>query len=47
MTGITPNAVAYGVTATVLGYVSGNPGEVLQINAAGVPTFGDIDGGEY
>ena len=43
----TPNGVAYAVTSSVLGYATGDPGEVLQINASGVPTFGDIDGGEY
>lgn len=41
------NGVAYAVTSSVLGYASGESGEILQINASGVPTFGDIDGGEY
>jgi len=47
ISGATVNGVAYATSSTSLGYATGSLGEVLQINASGVPVFGDVDAGEY
>ncbi len=43
----TANSVLYGATTTSLGFATGTAGQVLQLNAGGVPVFGMLDGGTY
>lgn len=43
----TNNGVLYGQGTGALTTASGTSGQVLQINASGIPVFGSIDGGSY
>lgn len=45
--GAVTNGVAYGTSATTLGYATGTYGQILQINETGIPVFAQIDAGEY
>lgn len=44
---VTNNAILYGQGTDPLGEASGNPFEILQLSANGVPVFDTIDGGEF
>lgn len=44
---LTNNAVLYGQGTANVGLASGTYGQILQINAGGVPVFGGLDGGSY
>lgn len=46
-TGITPNAVLYGNGVSPMSAATGNPYEVLQLDASGTPVFGGLDGGGF
>lgn len=45
--GITPNAVLYGNGVNPMAQATGNPYEVLQLDATGTPIFSGLDGGGY
>ena len=47
VTSFTGNAVLYGNGTGAIKSASGTTGQVLQINASGVPVFSMIDGGNY
>lgn len=44
---LTTNAVLYGLGTSAVGLATGTAGQVLQLNASGVPTFAGLDGGSY
>ena len=44
---LTTNAVLYGQGTSAVGLATGTAGQVLQLNASGVPTFAGLDGGSY
>ena len=44
---LTNNAVLYGLGTSAVGLATGTAGQVLQLNASGVPTFAGLDGGTY
>lgn len=41
------NGVAIGANSSVMGFVTGTSGEVMQIAANGTPTFDKLDGGNF
>lgn len=43
----TTNGVLFGQGTSAIAVATGTAGQVLQLNASGVPTFGGIDGGTY
>jgi len=47
LSSFTENGVLFGANTSTLGFVTGTSGEILQINTSGVPTFDDLDGGEF
>lgn len=44
---LTTNAVLYGLGTSAVGLATGSSGQVLQLNASGVPTFAGLDGGSF
>lgn len=44
---LTTNAVLFGQGTSAVGLATGTSGQVLQINASGVPIFAGLDGGTY
>jgi hypothetical protein len=45
--GVTPNAILYGNGVNPMSQATGNPFEVLQLDATGTPVFSGLDGGGY
>ena len=44
---LTTNAILYGQGTSAVGLLTGTAGQILQLNASGIPTFGGVDGGTY
>ena len=44
---VTTNAVLYGQGTSALAEATGSAHQILQLNASGVPVFGNIDGGTF
>jgi hypothetical protein len=44
---LTTNAVIYGQGTSAVGLATGTAYQVLQLDASGVPVFGNLDGGSY
>ncbi len=47
LSSVTPNGILFGANSSILGYLTGTSGQILQINSNGVPTFDKLDGGDY
>lgn len=47
LSAFTLNGVLYGSSTTTLAFATGSNGQVLQLNASGVPVFAGLDGGTF
>ena len=47
LTSFTQNGVMFAANSSVLGFVTGTAGKVMQIGSSGVPEFNDLDGGDF
>lgn len=47
LTSFTQNGVMFAANSSVLGFVTGTAGKVMQIGSSGVPEFNDLDGGNF
>jgi hypothetical protein len=39
--------VMFGANSSVIGFITGSSGSVMQITANGTPAFTDLDGGSF
>ena len=47
LSSFTENGVMFAANSSVLSFATGTSGEVMQIGSDGIPSFDDIDGGNY
>jgi hypothetical protein len=47
LTSFTQNGVMFASNSSVLGFVTGTAGKIMQIGSSGVPEFNDLDGGDF
>ncbi len=47
LSSVTTNGILFGANSSILGYLTGNGGEILQIGNGGVPKFDKLDGGSF
>jgi len=47
LTSFTQNGVLFASNSSVLGFVTGTSGKVMQVGSNGVPKFDDLDGGNF
>lgn len=47
LTSYTENGVMYAVNSSILGFITGSSGQIMQIGSDGVPTFDILDGGDF
>lgn len=47
LSSFTQNGVLFASNSSVLSFVTGTAGKIMQIGSAGVPEFNDLDGGDF
>ena len=47
LSSVTTNGILFGANSSILGYLTGSGGEILQIGSGGVPKFDKLDGGSF
>jgi hypothetical protein len=47
LSALTPNGVMFGANSSVIGFITGSSGTVMQISPNGTPAFDDLDGGSF
>ena len=47
LSSFTENGVLFASNSSVLGFVTGVAGKVMQVGSSGVPEFNDLDGGDF
>lgn len=47
LSSVTTNGILFGANSSILGYLTGSGGEILQIGNGGVPKFDKLDGGSF
>tara|TARA_B100002019_G_C21215080_1_gene571567 strand:- start:664 stop:1269 length:606 start_codon:yes stop_codon:yes gene_type:complete len=47
LSSFTENGVMYAVNTSILGFITGSTGQIMQIGSDGVPTFDVLDGGDF
>lgn len=47
LSSFTKNGVLFAANSSVLGFVTGSAGKVMQIGSSGTPEFDDLDGGSF
>jgi hypothetical protein len=44
---VTTNGILFGANSSILGYLTGTSGQILQIDSGGIPKFDQLDGGTF
>jgi hypothetical protein len=44
---VTTNGILFGANSSILGYLTGTSGQILQIDSSGIPKFDLLDGGDF
>ena len=47
LSSVVSNGILYGANSSILGYLTGTSGQILQIGSSGVPQFDTLDGGAF
>jgi len=47
LSSLTPNGIMFGANSSVVGFITGASGSVMQITANGTPAFSSLDGGSF
>jgi len=47
LSSFTQNGVLFAANSSVLGFVTGTAGKIMQISSSGTPEFNDLDGGDF
>ena len=47
LSSVTTNGILFGANSSILGYLTGTNGQILQIDSGGIPKFDQLDGGTF